>query len=473
MVSGQVSIPLQRRLEGTVGRQFGSLPVGAQVELMGFRKSPLGDFEAMFAYNNKAEFVMLSQLNMIDLEVKDLEELWIVKSIEAGVYSSLLKNGFQYDRRSEIEQDVNDYLSYLNENDLFFQDAYLENYISSLVRRILPVQISDGRPGNLDVRLVKDTSPNAGVYSSGLLIINTGLLSTIDSEEELMAVLSHEIAHYVLDHSIKNINAAIRRQNRAEFWAAMATGVAAITESYQAAKHGYYPTGEFTYLTSLVAYSVASGMTERLGMKYSREQELEADRVASEVLSMLGVDQSSLSSVLLKLNNHNTMTNNRLAMVGDGSYPTLRDRISVAGEPGIFKNHDYHHKVSMVNTFNARQLLLSKNYAGAEEFARKNIDAGVATEDDYMVLVSLTMEQHFDEDSNLKALGYLNTAKSLNIYPPMEMFKKEALIYLRMGKNEEALKSLTTYRDLLETDKSGSRITEKEYEWTVKMMARI
>jgi hypothetical protein len=214
-------------------------------------------------------------------------------------------------------------------------------------------------------------------------------------------------------------------------------------------------------------------MTERLGMKYSREQELEADRVATDVLRMLGVDQTSLSSVLMKLNHHHTMTNNKLALMGDGFYPTLRERISVAGEPGIFKNHRYHQMVSMVNTFNAQQMMLGKSYAAAEEYVRKNIDAGVATEDDYMVLVTLIIDQHFDEASNYKALEYINIAKSLNIYPPIDMFKKEALIYLRMGKREEALKSLAIYRDLLETNNSGSSYTEKEYEWTVKMMARI
>ena len=119
------------------------------------------------------------------------------------------------------------------------------------------------------------------------MFISTGLLSTLKSEEELLGVIAHEISHFVLDHSMININKAIERRKKAEFWAAFATGVAAAAEGYSAASTGYYSGGTLTMSTAILAYSIASEVLDRLGLEYSREQESKADESAKELMKLI------------------------------------------------------------------------------------------------------------------------------------------------------------------------------------------
>ncbi len=161
-----------------------------------------------------------------------LNEFWNVQMINEGVYDDLTKNGLQLDLRAEIEADALDFMAFAESNNSFFNDSYLESYIYSLVYRLFPGDLPDGRPGVLNVKVLIDIAPNAFMFPNGTLILTTGMLSTINSEEELMAVLAHEISHFVLDHSVDNINTAISRQKRAEFWAGVATVAAASAEIY-------------------------------------------------------------------------------------------------------------------------------------------------------------------------------------------------------------------------------------------------
>jgi len=468
------NVPVNLKIEGTTNKRLNEIPEGAQITLLGFLKTPEGDV-ALVNYENRGVRVSLNQLSRITFNPRSVDEFWVIRAIEGGVYNSILRNGYQYDLRMEIDNDVRDYLGYLSQNDLLFHDSFVLDYIRSLVYRILPRRIDDARPGFVNVYIVKDPLPNAGVYSNGTLVINTGLFSTIESEEELLAVLAHEISHYVLDHSVLNLNAALRRQKRAEFWASLATGIVAVTESYVASKDPNYYPGELTWWTSLLSQTVSDAINERLGVKYSREQELEADRCAIELLKFIGGDPTALSSVLLKINSHYTVTNNFQALAGTGSHPANVERIGLAGTPGEFQSLNYDRKISFVNTFSAQQLVLHHHFDPAEKLAWRNINAGVATEDDYLVLVDVNLLKYYDPDKNAQALEYLKIAKSLNIYPGIQLLKKEAIVYMRLRRLFDAGNSLVEYKEAIESFRSynTSSYLEQEYEWTMKMLAKV
>ncbi|WP_242202682.1 M48 family metalloprotease [Aestuariivivens insulae] len=51
--------------------------------------------------------------------------------------------------------------------------------------------------------------PNAACYGDGMFEINLGLLSRLDSEDELAFVICHEIAHMLLNHSLKGVTKAM------------------------------------------------------------------------------------------------------------------------------------------------------------------------------------------------------------------------------------------------------------------------
>ena len=54
---------------------------------------------------------------------------------------------------------------------------------------------------------------------NGAMLVSTGLLCTIDSEEELEAIIANEMVHFILDHQVDNVSRAETRAKRAAFWA--------------------------------------------------------------------------------------------------------------------------------------------------------------------------------------------------------------------------------------------------------------
>lgn len=414
-----------------------------------------------------------------------LDEFWRVQLINEGVYDDLEKNGLQLDLRAEIEADALDFVAFAESNSSFFNDSYLESYIYSLVYRLFPGDLPDGRPGALNVKVLIDIAPNAFMFPNGTLILTTGMLSTINSEEELLAVLAHEISHFALDHSIDNINKGISRQKRAEFWAGVATVAAASAEIY-AASEGAYVDGYLTRATTDLALDIAYGITDRMGLKYSREQELIADRCAADVLEFIGKDPSALATMLYKLKRRSLDLGDLSVLEGKGSHPEIDQRISAIGEVKEFNDVYYDRTISFVNTLNAQNEFRRKKLNLAYELAGRNIKAGVATEEDYLIQAKVLVYLYDTDEKNREALNLLQKAKNLKVYTRLEVFKHEAIVHLRLSDKHSAKASLDAYQQGIEEnlaqikeDKQRSfwnntyNKFSEEYEWTVKMKDKL
>lgn len=452
-------------LEGVIIQNISrTIPEGLSLTFAGVSKFPFGYYS--FIVNGNEELIQSNQIDKIKFKANSIKDFWQIKALENEVYLNITKNGFQYDLRKEIDEESIDYLKYLSGNNLIFKDSYLESYLYQLVYRIYPTSINDGRPGTLNINILKNTEPNAFIFPNGTLIISTGLLSTIDSEEELIAVLSHEIAHFVLDHSVININKTTQRQKRAEFWSAFVTGLASVVDSYASIKNNYYTPGSITASTAVISYGISSLVIERLGLQYSREQEFAADKCAAELMKFINVNPTSLSSVLLKIKNYSILNGNYFALSGQGSHPTIEDRINLIGIPSEFNDISYNKKISFVNTYNAIEALNKNQFLIAKKLSERNIASNIATEEDYLILALVNIYMSDNEKENLKSLELITKAKKINIYPNINLHKQEAIILIRLGRKEEAKKSLLDYQQNLENEKL---LTEKEYspeDWT-------
>jgi len=406
--------------------------------------------------------------------------------LKQSTYKNLLTKGFQYSLRSQLEDDAIEYLNYIKNNNLSFDDSYLESYLYSLTYKIYPASILDGRPGILNVKIIKDFTPDAFIFPNGTLFVTTGLLSTINSEEELIGVLAHEISHFVLDHSVININKAIQRKKNAEFWAGFATVAAAATEGYLMSKNIYYRPGSLTYNTAVIAQSIANSIEERMGLKYSREQEIEADKCAVELMKFISVNPIALSSALQKIKSYCILNGNYLALSGEGTHPALDQRIKQIGQPTVFNDMKYDRKISFVNTFNSIAELNNQHFVSCINLAKRNIDANVATEDDYLLVATATINMFDNEQKNLEAFELINKAKSLKVYPSLNLSKQEAIVLIRLKKLSEAKLCLQRYKEEIDAERLNNSKTidaqqwsatnmyiNKESEWTVKMINKV
>lgn len=425
-------------------------------------------------------------IRKINYSISNLTEFWKVQGVNYEVYEKLVKNGMQYSLRKELEDEALQYLEELEKKNLFFNDSYLENFLYTITYKLYPGKIQDGRPGIVNVKVVIDNAPNSYIFPNGTMIVTTGLLTTINSEDELIAVIAHEVSHFVLDHTIININKANQRKKSAEFWAAFATTLAAASEVYLASKNNYYTPGALTYSTAILSTSIADAFIERLGLDYSREQEMEADKCAVELMKYLNINANALSSVLTKIKNYCVLTGDYFALSGKGTHPAVQDRINAIGTPNITDSRTYDKLISLVISMNAGIEFNKKHFDVCINLINRNIAVGVAIEDDYLLKAMSNLCMFDNLEKNQESLSLIKQAKVINVVPPIYLFKQEALVNIRLKNFIEAKNSLQTYSQMLndqfkdlsnvrnsQTWSSMNNYLASEIDWTKKMIFKI
>ena len=125
-------------------------------------------------------------------------------------------------------------------------------------------------PYTYDFHLLRDPETlNAFALPGGQVFITYGLLSKLHDEAQLAGVLGHEIGHVVNRHAAEHMATGQLGQ-----LLAMAAGVAA----HRRGGHGQR------------AAMVAAMVNQMVQLKYSRGDELEADRVGMDYMSQAGYD---------------------------------------------------------------------------------------------------------------------------------------------------------------------------------------
>ena len=100
------------------------------------------------------------------------------------------------------------------------------------------------------------------------------MLAMLDSEDEMLALLTREVAHHIFDHSLITIKKNIIRANRAAFWGAIADGVVEATERTLYERYDYYEPGVLFATNDLIQSLVNENIYNRMGLDYSKEQEM-------------------------------------------------------------------------------------------------------------------------------------------------------------------------------------------------------
>ena len=399
-------------------------------------------------------------------DYKKVEDVWN-HYIMGSVFNMIQKKGYQTPLRNEMEEDAIDFINKLQNDGRAFKDPYLENYIYSLVAKIAPVTLIDGRPGNVNIVILDDAILNAFTFSNGTIVVTTGLLAALHTEDELVAILAHEIAHFVLDHSIANVNADAKRQKRAEFWASVATGVAAVAEGVAAMKNPYYRPGNGTLAVAMISSSIAESYLKRQGMAYNHEQESEADKVAWELLRFLGYDQNALATALSRL--WKTYTDERSNAVYYASYthPALIERITNMGKPNEKCDPQYEKMVSFAVSSAAMKKYANRRYRQTLSLVNQNIKNNVGTVSDYILRASCMLALKNDQDSNQEALNSINKAKSLRPND-LNLYKPEIIALLRLNKRDEAINVLKQYQTSIKQEYENLKQIGNDAEWSLQ-----
>lgn len=160
-------------------------------------------------------------------------------------------------------------------------NSALTSRVRSVSQRLIPgtgVFRSDAPSWEWEVNTLTTPELNAYCMPGGKIMVYSGLVEKLDlSDAELAAVIGHEMAHALREHSRERISRAYAQQ------LALA-GVAVVTGAGEGAMS--------------LANSVASVTFQ---LPHSREQESEADTVGMELMARAGYDPNAAVSVWKKM----------------------------------------------------------------------------------------------------------------------------------------------------------------------------
>jgi predicted Zn-dependent protease len=182
--------------------------------------------------------------------------------------------------------------------------TFIEKVGYSLVDQVGP------SPFGFKFYVINAQDPNAFAIPGGYIFVTTGLLVLAENEQEIAAVLSHEISHVTQRH----ISQLIEKSTRLNI-----ASMVAILAAMLAGRGG---------VASQAGAALASATAQALALKYTREMETDADQNSLPYLIKAGYDPNGMITFL------NKIMRMSLALAPQvppylTTHPALEDRISL------------------------------------------------------------------------------------------------------------------------------------------------
>ena len=159
-------------------------------------------------------------------------------------------------------------------------DPYVCLYVGSIGKRLEPAA---NLPWPIKLTVVESTTPNAFATMGGYAYVTTGLIEMSDREDELAGVLAHELAHLSKHHVVKRMEK--------EKPLSIATAAAILLS--------VLVPGGAAVQSAVMSGTMAASQT--LSLKYSRDDEDEADRVGLATAERAGYSGTGIAGFLKKM----------------------------------------------------------------------------------------------------------------------------------------------------------------------------
>jgi len=242
----------------------------------------------------------------------------LVAAVLGAAFAST--SAFAKDRIEEKPQ-----TPYLARDFIFVESPQIEEYLRTICQRML-----DARGVKMELpRILVQSSDafNAFTDANRNLVISTGALRAVESEDELAALLGHELAHLVLKHpQDKDVmrSLPLGLQSRAAF------KDAAAELNGQKATH-VRDLSRFDPNDMNEAQATNVLWSDYVSPSWNRGQEREADAQGFELMRAAGYDPSAFGLLFSKLATAETKRSERLQVLKKALVAELREAGKAAG----------------------------------------------------------------------------------------------------------------------------------------------
>jgi beta-barrel assembly-enhancing protease len=199
----------------------------------------------------------------------------------------------------------------LRDQNALIEDPEVSEYINTVGMRLASQSAEGGK--HFQYFVIKDTAINAFAVPGGFIFINAGLMLATTAESELAGVMAHETAH-VTQHHIARMIADQSKQSITSVAAVLAAILLGAIGGGQAMEGGL---------------AAAQGMAVQHQINFTRDNEMEADRVGIGFLAGAGYDPNAMAGFFETMSRHEGLAATYIpAMLID--HPMSSDRVAEA-----------------------------------------------------------------------------------------------------------------------------------------------
>lgn len=180
----------------------------------------------------------------------------------------------------------------------FIDAPELASYMNNIRNKLQKVSGVTGVPGA--VYVAADMAVNAEATLDGNIYINWGILKYMRNEDEVAAVIAHELAHLLLAHHDSNLVSHLQRKSQ-WFQQAGVVATVAIRKSTKNQLASQISTSDFKNgeVTQLQNVQLLMNLTSKvINPSWQRGQEREADLLGSDLLVKAGYNPDAMLNIL-------------------------------------------------------------------------------------------------------------------------------------------------------------------------------
>lgn len=132
---------------------------------------------------------------------KDFLKSFSINTENLGKKSRSDYPGKRGNELSKIYKEVDkDFEQKVKDKDFVFNSVF-DTKVKSLIERLR--KNNPQIPQNLKILIAKDNTPNAYCFADGTFVINMGLFNWLNNDDQLAAVIAHELGHKISEHTLK------------------------------------------------------------------------------------------------------------------------------------------------------------------------------------------------------------------------------------------------------------------------------
>lgn len=193
----------------------------------------------------------------------------------------------------------------------FIAEPDVEQYLTDMGRR-LAHHVPGGAGQPITVFAMRDPQINAFALPGGYVGINSGLVTTAETESELASVIAHEIGHVSQRHIARGMTRSAQSS---------AIVLASLAGALLAAMAG---SGDLAM--GVATFGQAAAVDRQLG--FSRQAEQEADRIGYEMMRRAGYDPRGMARMFSRLGHAGRLNEGTGGNVYTSTHPLSVQRLS-------------------------------------------------------------------------------------------------------------------------------------------------